>query len=119
MSVYLVYVGGHDGLGLVLAKWDSRVLDSFPATLLAFSNVVSDCICSLPVCRSIRQSNRRRSRLAFFFKNLKDKHPQTVFCTVWWDSVPAGANMLHSATNQMAAPGPAAHVTSLVLQLDI
>ena len=39
---------GHGGLYLVLAKWDSRALKSFLATLLAFSNVVSGCIRSLP-----------------------------------------------------------------------
>ena len=43
-----VYTAGHGGLYLVLAKWDSRALKSFLATLLAFSNVVSGCIRSLP-----------------------------------------------------------------------
>ena len=40
----------------VLAK--SVGLNGFPVTLLAFRDVVSDCICSLPECRSIQQSNR-------------------------------------------------------------
>ena len=33
-------------------------MNSFPATLLAFRNVVSDCIRSLPWCWSIRQSSK-------------------------------------------------------------
>ena len=55
-------------LYFVLTKWDSRVLNSSLATLIAFSNVISDCKCSPPGCRSIRQSYRVDSWLLSFSK---------------------------------------------------
>ena len=47
-------------------------LNSFPATLLAFSNVISDCMCSLltSVSVNIRQSNWQQSRLALSFSKM-------------------------------------------------
>ena len=51
------WLSGHGGLWVVLSGTQG-LLNSFPATLLAFSNVVSGCIRSLPECQSIRQSNR-------------------------------------------------------------
>ena len=49
-------MAGHGRLYLVLAK--SVGLKGFSATFLVFRDVVSDCICSLPESRSIRQSSR-------------------------------------------------------------
>ena len=49
-------MAGHGRLYLVLAK--SVGLKGFSTTFLVFRDVVSDCICSLPESRSIRQSKR-------------------------------------------------------------
>ena len=58
MAKRKAYVAAHGRLYFVLVK--SVGLNGFPAILLvlAFRDVVSDCICSLPECWSIRQSNR-------------------------------------------------------------
>ena len=92
-------------------------LNSFPATLLAFSNIVSDCvsgcICSLPGCRSIWQSNRVDWLVSFFSKmtNIVRQCP-------FRDSFPAGAKMPCSPTNQIAAwtcgtaPSPRQHLNA-------
>ena len=63
-----VYVTGHGGLYLVLAKWDSRVFEYlFCNFLLTSSNVLSDCICSLPEVSA--NSAEQQIRLARFFFN--------------------------------------------------
>ena len=84
------------------------LLNGFSATLLAFSNVVSDCMCSLPVCRSIRQSNRVDWLLSF--SKMTSIFRQCPF----GDSFPARAKILCSSTNQM----PASTATSPLLHLN-
>ena len=84
------------------------LLNGFSATLLAFSNVVSDCMCSLPVCRSIRQSNRVDWLLSF--SKMTSIFRQCPF----GDSFPARAKILCSPTNQM----PASTATSPLLHLN-
>ena len=58
--VRLVYMVGHGGLyeSCSLSSGTQELLNSFPATLLAFSNVVSDCMCPLPVCVSVNSACR-------------------------------------------------------------
>ena len=84
------------------------LLNGFSATLLAFSNVVSDCMCSLPVCRSIRQSNRVDWLLSF--SKMTSIFRQCPF----GDSFPARAKIICSPTNQM----PASTATSPLLHLN-
>ena len=94
---------------LFLPSGTQELLNSFPVSLLASSNII---ICSLPVCRSkIRQSNQWQSRLASFsFKKWQ------IFLdnVLLGDSFPAGAKMLCSQPIRLQH-SPTAYATSPLL----
>ena len=79
--VSLVYVVGHGGLYLVLSKWARELLNSFLATLLAFSNVISDCMCSLLTSVSVNSAEQPAAeyRLARSFSKMTHVLRQCLF----------------------------------------
>ena len=105
-----VYVAGHGGLYLQAfsPSGTQGILNSLSVTLLVFSNVVTDCICSLLACRSIRQSNTVDRLLPFQkMTNILKQCP-------FGYSFPAGAKILYAAQPIRWQHRPVAHATPLL-----
>ena len=98
MAECKAYVAGHGGLYLVLTKWDSRAFEWLFCNSFNLQQRRQWLhVFRLPVCRSIRQSNRVDWLLSF--SKMTSIFRQCPF----GNSFPARAKILCSPTNQMPA----------------